>query len=939
MAAERTPQTDTSALGHALAWIVRAAIRFPVAVLLLSVLAIVGSWYLARTRLIYHTSRTALLDRRSDFNRRWLAYVEEFGDREDVVVVVEGRDAQTIQPVLEELATEIGREKGLYQAVFHKLDLGKIRAKGLHYLPVEQLTALEGFLEEAEPVVKNGWALLNPATMAAAIGGQLSAISPSDAPRTLGTAQAKLMLLTESLAAALREPEGYRSPWPEMPASFVPGAEESRYLLTKNGQMGFVVLQLVPDAAQKKSFAENSESIDALRRLIAGVQQRHPEVRVGLTGLPIMENDEMRCSQSSMTMATLLSLIGVSAVLVVGFGGLRHSLMAMATPAIGVIWSLGYTTLAVGHLNILSSAFGAILVGLGIDYSTYFVARYLQLRAAGHQSDEALVATAQSVGPGITTGAASTAIAFFAAGFTEFTGVAELGLVAGGGIVLCWLAAMTTLPAMAHLCDTRCPHWLLPTPLDFNSWIRPARVFPFPVLVLAAAGTAALASRIDWDNFDNNLLNLQPAGLESVELERKLLAETDESAWFALSIASSPEELLARKAAFLKLPSVQRVDEIVSMFPAHEEQRLPIIRRIAARVSALPEQAPEIPLMPALQLQQMLLQGQRLMATSPHAERFRQRLRDIGEILQNLPEQEYYARLREYQQRVAEDLLARLRALRAVADPEPPQLADLPPGLVARFVGRTGRHLLRIYSKGDIWNPAAMRQFVEDVRKVDPEATGNPLQVYEASLQMKRSYEQATKYALLTIIPVVFFNFRSLHLTLLAILPLVLAMFQLYGLTGILGIPRNPANLIALPLMLGMGVDNGVHIMHDYLHQRGRYRMSPSTSTAVVLNTLTTMVGFAVLILADHRGLQSLGRVLTIGMGCCLLSSLVVLPALLTWLTRDRLEPSGAAATAHELGGPRPHWLRGRSGRQGPARTPDDDAAVRGCRGIGGRST
>jgi predicted RND superfamily exporter protein len=237
---------------------------------------------------------------------------------------------------------------------------------------------------------------------------------------------------------------------------------------------------------------------------------------------------------------------------------------------------------------------------------------------------------------------------------------------------------------------------------------------------------------------------------------------------------------------------------------------------------------------------------------------------------------------------VAGDLLGRLQQLRSVANPEPPSLGDLPEGLVTRFVGRSGVHLLRIYVKGDIWDIKNMEQFVTQVRSVDTDVTGNPLQIYEASMQMRRSYEQAAIYALCMIMPVVFLNFGSFSSTLLAVCPLALGMLQMLGLMGILDIPLNSANMIGLSLMLGMGMENGVLITQDYLGQRGRYRMGASTSVAVVLNTITTMVGFAVLIIADHRGLQSLGRVLTIGMTCCWFSSLIILPTLLVWLTRNR---------------------------------------------------
>jgi len=275
-----------------------------------------------------------------------------------------------------------------------------------------------------------------------------------------------------------------------------------------------------------------------------------------------------------------------------------------------------------------------------------------------------------------------------------------------------------------------------------------------------------------------------------------------------------------------------------------------------------------------------------------------------------MPLAECYGRLSAYQHRMAGDLLSRLHTLRIMANPEPPQLTDLPQGLVERFVGKDGKKfLLQIYSKGDIWDMEAMEKFVGDVRSVDPRVTGNPLQTYEASRQMQQSYVQAAWYALAAILLVLFLDFRSLRYTLLAMLPVGLGMLQLFGILGILDVALNPANMIVLPLILGIGIDDGVHVVHDFRRRNGPYRMSASTASAVLITSLTTMVGFGSLMIASHRGLQSLGRVLTIGVSCCLFTSLVMLPALLAWLSRnqaaqeadDQQSPRTAAAPSTQI--------------------------------------
>jgi hopanoid biosynthesis associated RND transporter like protein HpnN len=640
---------------------------------------------------------------------------------------------------------------------------------------------------------------------------------------------------------------------------------------------------------ESKSFIQNTESIAVLRKTIAKIQSESQGVKIGLTGLPILEHDEMESSESSMTVATILSFVGVFLVLVAGFGSVRHSLMAMASLLIGLVCSLGYTVLAVGHLNILSSAFGAILIGLGINYGIYFIASYLKFREKGIALDDALVDTAACVGPGIAISSLSTAMAFLAAGFTEFTGVAEMGRIAGGGIILCLAAAFLMLPAIIKLCDSWKTDWRMPEPLNFDRWLAPVIARPWFAIVAVTVLTGILALGLGRLRYDYNLLSLQPAGLESVELEKKLLAETHESVYFALSMAKTPAEAAILKEKFLKLPTVERVEEIATRFTDGAEKSQ-IIDRIRSRLAGLPERAPQIRVAPPYELSQKISAAQQLVAANVRVAKFQQQFQEIQSLLGQLPQEEYYKRLSEYQQRVAGELLQWLHVLQAVTNAQPPTPADLPQGLVSRFIGSKGSHLLRIYVKGDFWNIDNMRKFVENVRSVDPNVTGNPVQIYEASRQMRLSYERAAVFALMAIIPVLALNFGTLSAIFLAIIPLIADLLQTFGIMGLLDMPLNSANMIGLSLMLGMGMENGILITQDYLCQKGRYRMSGSTGVAVVLNTLTTMVGFAVLMLAAHRGLQSLGRMLAIGMGCSMISALLILPTLMTWLTRNRKE-------------------------------------------------
>ncbi len=900
MEAERKPHNCRSHLVRLLHRITLLSIRRPIPVLsvagVLALLAIV----LTILGLGFHTSRLDLLNPKSSYNKLWLDYIREFGATDDILVVVEGDSPEQIVPVLDEVAEVLSRDERNFRAVLHQVDFSPVRAKGLHYLDVEQLETIERFVTEAKPVVSNGWTRLSVGNMAASMDRRLLAAARDPSGLWRSRAEVEVGHWAASLQQALLPEPRYCRPWPDLVRPSIPVDLDDRHFLVADGQMGVVLLQLAepPDG---DGFARGSEGIDALRRHISGVATRYPEVHIGLTGLPVMENDEMRSSQTAMIEASLLSLFGVACLFVAGFGGIRHPLLTVAALLVSMAWSFGFITIAVGHLNILSVSFAVILIGLGIDFGIHYVARYLQYRQSHISCNSALVRTAIGVGPGIVTGAATTAAAFFTAGFTEFTGIAELGIIAGGGILLCCAGALVMLPSMIHLADRNRDDAVISGPLDVHAWLTPIFRRPVWTLGMSVGVLIFLGLGATWLRYDHNLLNLQPEGLESVRLEHRLIEESDQSVWFALSLARSSEEVLERKAKFEELESVDRVEEIARLLPKDEHLRQPIISRIHSQLSSLPNRVPAIPLQRPEVLDPLLAQLQSELSRTASGRATAERIAWIRARLRQIPEPECFRRLSEYQLRAAQDMLHQLHALAEASIPVPPDFSDLPEGLVRRFFGSDGRHLMKVYGRGNIWDMDAMERFVRDVRSVDPKATGNPLQTFEASRQMKQSYEQAALYSLITIFVLLYFDFRSVRHTLLAMVPVGIGMVLLFGLMGWLGEPLNPANMIVLPLILGIGVDDGVHVVHDYLRRRGGYRMSASTASAVLITSLTTMVGFGSLMIADHRGLQSLGRVLTIGVTCCLFTSLIMLPAALIWRTQ-RQESEGERTAGADRG-------------------------------------
>ena len=464
-------------------------------------------------------------------------------------------------------------------------------------------------------------------------------------------------------------------------------------------------------------------------------------------------------------------------------------------------------------------------------------------------------------------------MAFFSAALTHFKGVAELGIMAGGGVVLCMLAALFVLPALLHVTQRRTAGRAAATSLPIARLCEPFCRHAVVVLVIAGVVTGVLSSGLSRLRYDHNLLNLQPLHLESVEMERKLAENANRSVWYGLSIADTPAQLAQRKARFESLEVVAHTEEIASLLPAPDEEKEQLIARVRSRLDRLPDRPPLIPVTPPAELLTVLQHLPVEAVAGPFAQQ-----------LARLPDQEYYRRLSRFQQRMAEELLGLLQRIRELAEPNPPQRGDVPPELLERYVGRSGKHLLKVYGQGSIWDMEALERFVKGVESVDPRITGHPVQTYYASREMQSSYVHAAIYSLLSIAIILILDFRSVRYTLLAMVPLFLGVVQLFGLLGLLDIPLNAANLIVLPLVLGIGIDNGVHIVHEFLEQKGVYRLSNSTACAILLCAVTTMIGFGSMVFSRHQGLRSLGQVLTLGVFCCLVSSLVVLPPLLVCL-------------------------------------------------------
>jgi hopanoid biosynthesis associated RND transporter like protein HpnN len=906
---EREEDTIVSRL---IVGLVRLVCSFPRITLALALIFCGLSVYASATYLTFRTQRDDLVSPKKDYQERWRQYVKEFGDDDDMVVVVRGQDRATMRAALEALAAKVQNQPALFDRLFYKVDLRPLHNRALLFLPADQIRQIQDNLQSMslllEPPVLGhldpyiGWKSLTVSRLLGEAAQRVSA-DVGTGPLPPGDKQllTQLTAICDTAAAVLDDPAHYQSPWESIlpPSGQKDLLAEPQYFFSGDGTLAFL---LVRPVKENDSFTMAQKSIQAMHATIAEVGRNFPALQFGLTGLPVLENDETLASQHDSSLCSWLSLAGVILIYLLVFRSPRYPLLSIGALLVAMAWATGWLTLTVGHLNLLSATFAAMLIGMG-DYGVLWVTRYEQERSAGLDVRAAMRATALGVGPSIFSGATTTAIAFFVAMLADFQAVAELGWIAGCGVYFCVLSVFTVLPAALQLSDRR--GQMVPATLPVHPgglWLPRLMRRPRRVVAGVLAATAVLAICATRVGYDYNLLHLQSQGLESVRWELELIDHTEGASWHTVSYTATPEEALELKARFEKLPVVQRVVTAADMVPLEQDRKLEQLRDIQTRLRRLPRRGavlahptPNVAdvKVRVARLQSALAAGP---ASRPVTAKLAAALGSLRSKLEVLPADEAASRLLRLEQFLGRDLAEDLYRLREVSAPRPITIADLPASLRERYIGQTGKWLLQVFGKECLWDFAPLRHFVEQVRSVDPDATGKPFSTLAGLIAMKKGFELAGWLALAAMVIVLLVDLRNLGHTLLALAPLVLGIVCAVGVLGLLGLPLNPANMLAFPLIVGVGADNGVLIVKDYRQQRGRfYNLSLPMGRGVLVVALTTILGFGTLMISRHRGLASLGLVLTIGVTCCMVTALIFLPAVLRLLNDRKQRPAGQA--------------------------------------------
>ena len=876
----------------------------PRLILVLALLVSVVSVIYTKQNMEFLTGRDDLMPKNAPFQVDYRAYRQEFGDQEEIVAVIESDDAEKSTRAADALYQRLNRDKGPFREVFYPGGLPFFRKNGLLFMPLDEIKALRHTLTMASPVLKDLAAAPSVQTLFTSLTGQIDGYLKSGDPAGLESLTFMLTTLDKGFKAFDGKTSGLSMD------SFLKGGGEGKPSLLENaGKQQVITILPVKDAG---SFLASEKAIKATRAALDEILKK-PEfkgIKGGLTGVPVLEYEEMVTSQRDMGIATVLSLSLTVILLLFAFRGLLNVIAAMVSLIVGICLSFGFATATVGHLNILSMVFAIMLIGLGIEYGIQVVLRYQEELRGGATGPEAIETGLTANVRSIVMAAATVALAFATFAFTDFKGIAELGIIAAGGVFICVLATFTVLPAMLILLERfRKPGPRYSSTPDREQDVtfdnRPAARFLFGSPRLVVAATAALSLICLWPTltmrFDYNLLNLQAKGLQSVEYAYKLMRSKENSGYFAVVQARDQAEAKQLTERLERLPAVDHVVSLAALVPDDQKAKLAelaALKQVMDQVKPVPYEENLQPMaLPAVfenfRDRVEKLNNALVARKAPDAKpvgAFLTTLDAFFKTLEKEKDKNALGMLREFQGGMFSELPQKLAMMKESLDAAPITGADVPAQLTQRFVGKTGKLLLQVAPKKEVFEREPLEEFVNQVKSVVPNATGEPVMVYSSLTVLRDAYLKAFAYAFVGITVILLINFKSARFALLGALPLAAGLLLMIGGMRLFGISFNSANIIVLPLILGVGIDSAIYIINRYRQgtETPAQVAFSSAGIGVFLNALTILFSFGALMVAHHQGVFSIGAVMSLGMVASVAVFLAFLPALLTlWGKRE----------------------------------------------------
>ena len=832
----------------------------------------------AIAKLEVNTDPSHMISRDLGFRKTFLDFTRTFPELDNTfLVIVDSGEPELGREAARALAESFAARPEFFENVFSPGTSSYFDNFGMLYLPTAEVRKIAAGIEQAAPlftVLANQPNLVGLTTLFAQLE---QAAKFGTLPNTLEP------LLNEMARTATAELAGQPHPldWTELGGEV--GTDENRWFVIVKPRLDFSKLD--PAAAALKE----------ARQIVSDPEvSRSGRVKARLTGEVVVNAEEFETVIRGATLAGIASFCLV--VVVIGFGmpALRLIIPAVVMLLLGFMITAGFATAAVGHLNMISVAFAVLFIGLGVDFAIHILMRYAEFARRGSGRMEAIVASASGAGPALGLCTLTTSLAFLAFTPTDFAGMAQLGIIAAGGIVVAFTASLTLIPAVLSLVPrpSKWAYRLIPPQIGVSDVSikrsTPRLVATSLVIVVALAATLLLPSV----RFDGDPIKLKDPESAAVQTFKELLRDEPGSVYAVQVLADNETEARTLARDLRTLPSVKSVRMVSDLLPDDQPAKLSELSRLRQAIpsTAGPVEPTDAPLLRSSfnRFKEQLSVIEKSDSADASLKKSAAQLRVSLDRL-DWPQPLDDERLRRLEQAIFAKLPSTIQRISGLANASPITVETLDAGIRSRYLATDGRWRLEVTPRADLNNEDDLRKFARDVRSATAQATGVPVELTGAADVVSSAMMIACLTALGLVVLVLLPILRRPVDVILVIAPIALAGLLLCAYTVVSQSPFNFANVIVLPLLLGLGVDSSIHYVMRAREQDGEDDVTvTSTPRAVLISALTTIGSFGTLWLSPHLGMSSMGELLTIAILISLVCTLVVLPQLISWTIGSR---------------------------------------------------
>ena len=675
------------------------------------------------------------------------------------------------------------------------------------------------------------------------------------------------------------------------------------YMLSPDKDMILILIE--PTFNMMIDPAELQRSVNGIEKIIKEASVPYG-ITAGLTGSMVLGRDEYEAFTSDSWTVSILALIGIFILFVISFRMWVSPLLAILTVIMGVTWAMGFSSFLVEYLSMMTAMMSVILIGLGIDFSVHIISGYTEKRNQGLDVQISIQETLLRFGPGIITGGITTGLAFLTLMISETVGMQEMGLMAGVGLIFTMLATIIILPTMLIIRERLLKNFNKALPPKDVSYPFLGRIAEFTAKYRWIMGisfllfTGFLLKRAVNMSVDYNYLNMEPVGLESIKLQEELIEAFDLSSDFVMFTTDNLDDAreLTRQAREMETAGwVESISDYLPDSDGLEKQYrfLKDLRRNLEDREIRKQMSSHDVKMYRKELERLeanIIELQDLAFLGGQDKVYNKAVKLVGEAGDSLARGNITQfinaldtgltkiELTYFQQEFSTSFKSTIIEM---ANTEPLTLDNLPSDIKNRFTGKSGNlFIINVYPEKNIWEDARfLYRFTEEATELSEKATGLPPIFVELMDIMSKDGKKATYLAIIAVFLVLLLDFRSLKYALVGMVPLIFGAIWMTGIMEISGLQFTMMNILAVPLIIGIGIDDGVHILHRWKMEKNLDIVYRSTGKAILLTSLTTMLGFGSLWFATYRGLGSMGIALFIGVGTCFLATLFIIPAIL----------------------------------------------------------